>query len=120
MLFDPTERKIDPILFPTRIRTMKELVLALAIHDKHVAKPTQVASIIRTELTPPSEDCRAAKSHSNNELGFPALSRQRFVVAVPIHTRSPSPIKVQVRGGWHLPLRTPRLHQGCDSAPHSG
>ena len=44
MLFDPQERKIDPFLFPTRIRTMQELVLALAIHDKNVtmAKPTQV------------------------------------------------------------------------------
>ena len=36
MLFDPKERKIDPFLFPTRIRTMQELVLASAIHDKNV------------------------------------------------------------------------------------
>ena len=64
MLFDPTERNVDPFLFPARIRTMKELVLALAIHDKYVtmAKPAQVAFIIRTGLTPPSEDCRAAKT----------------------------------------------------------
>ena len=44
---------------------MQELVLALGIHDKVVtmAKPTQVAVIIRTGLTPPPEDCRAAKTH---------------------------------------------------------
>ena len=55
MLFDPTERNVNPFL---RIRPMKELVLALAIHDKIVtmAKPTQVAFIIQTGLTPPSEN----------------------------------------------------------------
>ena len=44
MLFDPTEPNVDPFLFPTRARTMNELVLALAIHDKNVtmAKPAQV------------------------------------------------------------------------------
>ena len=36
MLFDPTERNVDPFLFPTRIRTMKKLVLTSAIHDKNV------------------------------------------------------------------------------------
>ena len=34
MLFDPTERNVNPFLIPTRARAMKELVLALAIHDK--------------------------------------------------------------------------------------
>ena len=65
MMFDPTERNVEPFLFPARIHTIQELVLALAIHDKDVtmAKPTQVAFIIRTGLTPPSEDCRAAKTH---------------------------------------------------------
>ena len=60
-----TERNVHPFLFPARIRTMKELVLALAIHDKNVtmAKPAQVAFIIRTGLTLPFEDCRAAKTH---------------------------------------------------------
>ena len=50
MLFDPTERNVDPFLFPARIRTMQELILALAIHDKNVtmAKPAQVSFIIRT------------------------------------------------------------------------
>ena len=45
MLLDLTERNVAPFLFPTRIRTMKELVLALAIHDKNVtmAKTAQVA-----------------------------------------------------------------------------
>ena len=34
MLLDPTERHVDPFLFPARIRTMKEPILALAIHEK--------------------------------------------------------------------------------------
>ena len=65
MLFDPTERDVNPILFPTRVRPMKELVLILAIHDKNVtmAKAAQVSFIVLTRLTPPSEDCRAAKTH---------------------------------------------------------
>ena len=64
MLFNPTERHVYPFLFPTRVRTMKELVLAMAIHDQNVtmAKPAR-AFIRRTGLTPPSEDCRAAKTH---------------------------------------------------------
>ena len=36
MLFNPTERNVNPILFPARVRPMKELVLALTIHDKNV------------------------------------------------------------------------------------
>ena len=121
MLFDPTERNVDPFLFPTRIRTMKKLVLTSAIHDKYVtmAETAQVSFIIRTGPTPPSEKCRAAKTHRNDELGFTVLSKQRFVVAMPTNTRFPSPVKVQVRGCWHLLLRTPRLHQECDGPPHT-
>ena len=65
MLFDPTERNVYPFLFPTMIRTMKKLVLALAIHDKNVTMttPAQVGFIIGTRLTLPFEDCRAAKTH---------------------------------------------------------
>ena len=65
MLLDPTERNVYPFLFLARIRTMKKLVLALAIHDKNVtmAKPAQVSLIVRTEPTLPSEDCGAAKTH---------------------------------------------------------
>ena len=122
MLFDLTDRNVDSLLFQTRIRTMMKLVLALAIHDKNVtiAKTAQVSFIIRTGQTPPSEDCAAAKTHRNDELRLTALPKQRFVIAVPTHTRIPSPVKVQVRGGWHLSLSTPRLHQGCDSPPHTG
>ena len=122
MLFDPTERNVDPFLFPARIRPMKKLVLTSAIHDKYVtmAETAQVSLIIRTGPTPPPEDCGAAKTHRNDELGITTLSKQRFVVAMPTHTRIPSPIKVQVRSGWNLPLSTPWLHQGCDSPPHTG
>ena len=65
MLFDPTERNVNPFLFPARVRPMKELILTLAIHDKNVtmAKAAQVSFIVRTGLTPPSENCRAAKTH---------------------------------------------------------
>ena len=65
MLFDPKERNVNPILFPARVRPMKELVLALTIHDKNVtmAKPAQVSFIVWTGLTLPTEDCRAAKTH---------------------------------------------------------
>ena len=64
MLSHPTERNVYPFLFLAGIRTMKKLVLTLAIHDKNVtmAEPAQVALISRTGLTPPSEDCRAAKN----------------------------------------------------------
>ena len=41
MLFDPTERDVNPILFPARVRPMKELVLALTIHDQDVKRPSQ-------------------------------------------------------------------------------
>ena len=65
MLFDPTERNVDPFLFPTGIRSMKKLVLTSAIHDKNVtmAETAQVSLIIRTEPTLPFEDCGAAKTH---------------------------------------------------------
>ena len=44
---------------------MKELVLALTIHDKNVnmAKAAQVSLVIQTGPTPPSEDYGAAKTH---------------------------------------------------------
>ena len=121
MLFDPTERNVDPFLFPTGIRTMKKLVLTSDIHDKSVtmAETAQVSLIIRTGPTPPSEDSGATKTHRNDELGITELSKQRFVIAVPTNTRPPSPVKVQVRGGRHVPLSTPRLHQGCDGPPYT-
>ena len=36
MLLDPTERNVNPLLFQTGTRTVMELVLTLAIHDKNV------------------------------------------------------------------------------------
>ena len=65
MLFDPTERNINPFLFPARVHPMKELVQALAIHDKNVtiAKTAQVPFIIRTGLTPPPEKWKVTKTH---------------------------------------------------------
>ena len=99
------ERNVDPFLFPTRIRTMKKLVLTSAIHDKYVtmAETAQVSFIIRTGPTPSSEDCGATKTHRNDELGFTELSKQKFVIAMPPNTRIPSLVKVQVRGGRLFP-----------------
>ena len=111
MLFDPLERNVYSFLFPARVRPMKELVLALTIHGKNVTmvKPARAAFIKRTGLTPPSEKCKGTKTHCDNEFGIPTLSKQRFVVAMPTNTRFPSPVKVQVRGGWP----SPSAHQGC-------
>ena len=65
MLFDPTERNVNPILFPARVRPMKELVLTLTIHDKNVTmvKPPRATFIGRTGLMPPPEKCEVTKSH---------------------------------------------------------
>ena len=121
MLFDPTERNVNPFLFQTRIRTMKKLVLTLAIHDKDVtmAKAAQVGFIVRKGPAVPFEECSCAKAHRNDELHLHALRKQRLIITMPTNPRVPSPIKVQVRGSWHL-LSTPWLHQGCDRPPHTG
>ena len=65
MLFDPTERDVNPFLFQTRVRPMKELVLTLAIHDKDVtmAKPARVTVIAWTGLTLPFEERRSPNAH---------------------------------------------------------
>ena len=80
MLFDPTERNVDPFQIPAGARTVKKLVLTSAIHDKTVtmAETAQVSLIIRTGPTPPAEDCGATKTHRNDELGITVLSKQRF------------------------------------------
>ena len=98
MLFDPTERNVDPFLFPTRIRTMKKLVLTSAIHDKDVtmAKPAQVTFIAWTGPTPPSEDGGATKTHRNDEFGITVLSKQRFVVVV---------VVLFIQTGWDVRAR---------------
>ena len=65
MLFDPTERNVNPFLIRTGIRTMKKLVLALAIHDKNVtmAKPARVTLIAWTGLTLPFEERPGPKAN---------------------------------------------------------
>ena len=70
MLFDPTERHVDPLLFQTGIRTVKKLVLTLAIHDKNVtmAKVARVNITVRTGHALPFEGRRGPKTDRNNEL----------------------------------------------------
>ena len=65
MLFDPTERDSNPFLIRTGIRTMKKLVLTLAIHDKDVTmgKPARVTVIAWTGLALPFEERRGPKAH---------------------------------------------------------
>ena len=57
MLLNPTERDLNPFLIRTRVRAMKKLVLALAIHDKNItmAKRARVTLIARTRLAFPFE-----------------------------------------------------------------
>ena len=65
MLFDPTERDVNPFLIRTGIRTMTELILALTIHDKDVtmAKPARVTVIVWTGLTLPFEKRLGPKAY---------------------------------------------------------
>ena len=65
MLFDPPERDVNLFLIRTGIRTMKKLILALAIHDKDVtmAKPARVTLLVWTGLTLPFEERLGPKAH---------------------------------------------------------
>ena len=65
MLFDPTERDVNPFLIRTGIRTMIELILALTIHDQDVtmAKPALATIIAWTRLTLPFEERLGPKAH---------------------------------------------------------
>ena len=119
MLFDPTERNVNPFLFPARVHPMKELILTLAIHDKNVTmtKQDEVSFIVWTGLTPPSEKNSAAEPHGDNELGITTLSKQRFVVEMPTHTRLPSPVKVQVRCGPSSGVRLSSVWPDSGASP---
>ena len=68
MLFDPTERNVDPFLFPTAIRTMKKLVLALTIHDKNatMAKTARRLHLKTAELPRLTETMSLASPHFPN------------------------------------------------------
>ena len=64
MLPDPTERDVNPLLFQTVNRTVKELVLTMAIHDKNVtmAKTAQATFTLRTRLALPFEERLGAEA----------------------------------------------------------
>ena len=119
MLFNPTVRNIYPLILQTGTCTVKKLILALAIHDKNVtmAKPTRALSTVQAGPAPPFEKNRSAKAYRNNKLVHCRPPKQRLIIAVPIHPRISSPIKSQIRSRRHIPLGTPRLHQGSDSPP---
>ena len=65
MLPDPTERNVNPLLFQTGIRTVKKLVLALAIHDKNVTmtKAARASFTVRTGLALPSAERLGAEAY---------------------------------------------------------
>ena len=119
MLSNPTERNIYPLMFQTGTCTVKKLILALAIHDKNVtmAKPTRALTTVQAGPASPFEENKSTKAYRNNKLVHSRPPKQRLIIAVPIHPRSTSPIKVQIRSRRHFSLSTPRLHQGSDSPP---
>ena len=70
MLPDPTERNINPLLFQTGIRTVKKLVLTVAIHVKNVTmtKAARAGITVQTGLALPSEERLGPKTQGHNEL----------------------------------------------------
>ena len=65
MLFDAPERNVNPLLLQARIRTMKELVLALTIHDQKITmvKPARISFTVRTGLALPLEARPSTETH---------------------------------------------------------
>ena len=65
MLFNPPQRNVSPFLLQARIRTMKELVLALTIHDQKITmvKPARARITVRAGLAVPSEARPSTKTH---------------------------------------------------------
>ena len=85
-------RNVNLLLFQTGIRTVKKLVLALAIHDKDVtmAKAARASFTVRAGLALRSEERPGTKTHRHNELSIATLSKQRLIIAVPHHEGSGS------------------------------
>ena len=65
MLLSPPERDVNPFLLQVRIRAMKELVLALTIHDQNitVVKPARISFTVRTGLALPLEEHPSTETH---------------------------------------------------------
>ena len=63
-MFDPTGRNVDPFLFPATVGTMKELVLALTIHDQKITmiKPAPASITVRVGLAIPFEERKGYQS----------------------------------------------------------
>ena len=120
MLPDPTERNVNPLLLQTAIRTVKKLVLTLAIHDKNVPmdKTARASFNVRTELALPFEGYRnSPKQRALHSHALQTAAHHRCATSA--YPRCPSPIKFKVRSSWHISLSTPWVHQGCDSPPQS-
>ena len=65
ILLLPTERNVNPLLILSGTRTVKKLVLTLAIRDKNVtmSKTAQVSFTVRTRLALPFEDNSGAEAY---------------------------------------------------------
>ena len=105
MPLDPKERNVNPLLVQTGIRTVKRLVLTLAIHDKNVtlAKTAQVSFTVRTGRALAIEDSLGAEAYRHIKLCLPTPSKQWLIIAMPSFTRIPFPMKVHVRGSRQIP-----------------
>ena len=73
MLPDPTEGNVNPLLIQTGIRTVKKLVLTLAIHDNDVtmAKTARANFTVRTGLALTFEDSLGTEAYRHNKLLHP-------------------------------------------------
>ena len=110
MLPNPTERNVNLLLFQTGIRTVKKLVLTLAIHDKNVTmtKAARASITARTGLALPSEERLGTEAHRHNELLSPPSLSQTAA-----HHRSTSLPAISIPGKGsgsqqlaHLPQHT--------------
>ena len=105
MLFNPTESHVYPLLFQTGISTVKELVLALAIHDKNVTmtKTTQATFTVRTGPTLHLKTAELPKLTETMSLASPhspySGSSSRCQPTHDLHPRTPSLPSLPLRKG---------------------
>ena len=91
MLPDPMERNVNPLLIQTGTRTVKKLVLTLAIHDKSVTmvKPTRAGITIGTGLAFPSEERAGTKGSPTQRAWPPHAETMSF--STPQLSKEPDP-----------------------------
>ena len=105
---NPTELYVHPFLFQTGIRTVKDLVLTLAIHDQNVTmtKTARATFTVRTGLALPLEGSIRNKTHRYNELRSPNPHQTAAHHRSTSEHTSPFPDK----GSGSQPLALPPQH----------